>query len=82
MKFAQRGEIVIRLVDEPGRRGVTVVARDAGPGIAISPRRCGTASAPTAASVSGCPAPAGLMDEFDIVSEVGKGTTVTMAKWR
>ena len=33
VKFARRGEIVIRLVDEPGRRGVTVVARDAGPGI-------------------------------------------------
>ena len=34
VKFARRGEIVIRLVDEAGRRGVTVVARDAGPGIA------------------------------------------------
>jgi len=22
------------------------------------------------------------MDEFDIVTEVGKGTTVTMTKWR
>ena len=33
VKFARRGEIVIRMVDEPGRRGVTVVARDAGPGI-------------------------------------------------
>ena len=34
VKFARRGEIVMRIVDEAGRRGVTVVARDAGPGIA------------------------------------------------
>ena len=30
----------------------------------------------------GLPGARRLMDEFDIVSEVGKGTTVTMAKWR
>ena len=32
--FAERGEIVVRLAEEGDRRGVTVVARDAGPGIA------------------------------------------------
>ena len=82
VKFARRGEIVIRLVDEPGRRGVTVVARDAGPGI-------GDITAAVRDGVStyrglglGLPGARRLMDEFDIVSEVGKGTTVTMAKWR
>ena len=29
----------------------------------------------------GLPGSRRLMDEFDIVSEVGKGTTVTMTKW-
>ena len=33
VKFAHRGVIVADVVDEPGRRGITVVARDAGPGI-------------------------------------------------
>ena len=82
VKFARRGEIVIRLVDEPGRRGLTVVARDAGPGI-------GDISAALRDGVSsyrglglGLPGARRLMDEFDIVSEVGRGTTVTMAKWR
>jgi RNA polymerase sigma factor (sigma-70 family) len=82
VKFARRGEIVIRLVDEPGRRGVTVVARDAGPGI-------GDITAAVRDGVStyrglglGLPGARRLMDEFDIVSEVGKGTTVMMAKWR
>ena len=65
-----------------GRRGVTVVARDAGPGI-------GDIAAALRDGVStyrglglGLPGARRLMDEFDIVSEVGKGTTVTMAKWR
>jgi len=82
VKFARRGEIVIRLVDEPGRRGITVVARDRGPGI-------GDIAAALRDGVSsyrglglGLPGARRLMDEFDIVSEVGRGTTVTMAKWR
>ena len=29
----------------------------------------------------GLPGARRLMDEFEIVSEVGKGTTVTMRKW-
>jgi serine/threonine-protein kinase RsbT len=29
----------------------------------------------------GLPGARRLMDEFEIVSEVGKGTTVTMKKW-
>jgi serine/threonine-protein kinase RsbT len=29
----------------------------------------------------GLPGAKWLMDEFDIVSKVGKGTTVTMKKW-
>jgi anti-sigma regulatory factor (Ser/Thr protein kinase) len=29
----------------------------------------------------GLPGARRLMDEFDIVTEVGKGTTVTMTKW-
>ena len=30
----------------------------------------------------GLPGARRLMDEFDVVSEVGRGTTVTMTKWR
>jgi anti-sigma regulatory factor (Ser/Thr protein kinase) len=30
----------------------------------------------------GLPGARRLMDEFDVVSEVGTGTTVTMIKWR
>jgi RNA polymerase sigma factor (sigma-70 family) len=82
VKFAQRGEIVIRIVDEPGHRGVTVVARDAGPGIADLPKAMRDGVSTYRGLGLGLPGARRLMDEFDIVSEVGKGTTVTMAKWR
>ena len=82
VKFAQRGEIVIRMVDEPGRRGVTVVARDAGPGIGDLAEAMRDGVSTYRGLGLGLPGARRLMDEFDIVSEVGKGTTVTMAKWR
>ncbi|WP_457208646.1 sigma-70 family RNA polymerase sigma factor, partial [Nocardioides sp. P5_C9_2] len=34
VKFAERGEVTVSLVSEEGRRGISVVARDVGPGIA------------------------------------------------
>ena len=59
VKFAQRGEIVIRLVDEPGRRGVNVVARDTGPGIADRPKAMRDGVSTTAVWVSGYSVPGG-----------------------
>ena len=82
VKFAQRGEIVVRMVDEPGRHGVTVVARDAGPGIGDLAEAMLDGVSTYRGLGLGLPGARRLMDEFDIVSEVGKGTTVTMSKWR
>jgi serine/threonine-protein kinase RsbT len=82
VKFAQRGEIVIRMVDEPGRCGVTIVARDAGPGIVNVPDAMQDGYSTYRGLGLGLPGARRLMDEFDVASEVGKGTTVTMAKWR
>jgi RNA polymerase sigma factor (sigma-70 family) len=82
VKFARRGEIVIRIVDEAGRRGITVVARDAGPGIGDITGALRDGVSTYRGLGLGLPGARRLMDEFDIVSEVGKGTTVTMAKWR
>jgi len=82
VKFAQRGEIVIRMVDEPGRCGITVVARDSGPGIADVPDAMQDGYSTYRGLGLGLPGARRLMDEFDVASEVGKGTTVTMAKWR
>lgn len=81
VKFARRGEIVARLVEDGDRRGVGVLARDAGPGIIDVAEAMRDGFSTYRGLGMGLGGTRRLMDEFDIVSEVGKGTTVTMTKW-
>jgi RNA polymerase sigma factor (sigma-70 family) len=80
--FADRGEILVSLVAENSREGVTVVARDAGPGIPDLEQALGDGYSGYGGMGLGLPGSRRLMDEFEITSEVDKGTTVTMTKWR
>jgi len=79
--FAKRGEVVVSVVNENERAGVTVVARDVGPGIADLGRAVQDGYSTYGGLGLGLPGARRLMDEFEIVSEAGKGTTVTMTKW-
>ena len=79
--YAERGEILISHVEEDGRRGVLVVARDQGPGIPDIEQAMRDGFSTGKSLGLGLPGAKRLMDEFDIVSEVGRGTTVTMRKW-
>jgi serine/threonine-protein kinase RsbT len=82
VQFAERGEIMVCPVEQGGRAGVMIVARDVGPGIADvrSALQDGYSTYRGGLGL-GLPGSRRLMDEFDIVSEPGKGTTVTMTKW-
>jgi serine/threonine-protein kinase RsbT len=80
--FANRGEILVSLVGENSREGVTVVARDAGPGIPDLEQALRDGYSGYGGMGLGLPGARRLMDEFEITSEVDKGTTVTMTKWR
>jgi RNA polymerase sigma factor (sigma-70 family) len=80
--FADRGEILVSLVGDDGREGVTVVARDSGPGIPDLDRAVQDGYSGYGGMGLGLPGSRRLMDEFEISSEVDKGTTVTMTKWR
>ena len=82
VKFARRGEFTFSIVAEPGRNGLLMTARDSGPGIADLPQALQDGYSTYRGLGIGLPGARRLMDEFDIVTEVGKGTTVTMAKWR
>ena len=80
--YAMTGSIVMTIVEKEGRLGITIVARDTGPGI------------PDLSAALGAGDPAGkrlgiglvgvrrLMDEFEISSAAGQGTSVTVRKWR
>jgi RNA polymerase sigma factor (sigma-70 family) len=82
VQFAERGEIMVCPVEHGGRSGIMIVARDVGPGIpdVRSALRDGYSTYRGGLGL-GLPGSRRLMDEFDIVSEVGKGTTVTMTRW-
>jgi anti-sigma regulatory factor (Ser/Thr protein kinase) len=77
-----QGEIVVRSVDEARRRGLVVIAHDAGPGIPDVEAALRDGYAGRTGLGLGLPGARRLMDEFSIVSEPGRGTTVTMTKWR
>jgi serine/threonine-protein kinase RsbT len=76
------GEIVIAQLTDGRRTGLSVTARDHGPGIpdvAAVLRQDYESDAGLGIGLWGAQR---LMDEVDIVSSPGAGTTVTMKKWR
>jgi len=81
VRFAGDGQIVVELLEKP-RAGLRVVARDTGPGIADVERALADGYSTGQGLGLGLPGARRLMDEFAVVSEVGRGTTVTMTKWR
>lgn len=80
--YAKRGEIVLRRVEEDGRAGIVVVARDEGPGIPDINLAMQTGYSTSGSLGLGLPGVRRLMDEFSIASEAGKGTSVTATKWK
>jgi len=81
VSYAGRGELVLSGIEDSGRRGVLVIARDQGPGIA-DPELALRDGYSTGKSLGmGLPGARRLMDEFELRSLLGAGTTVTMKKW-
>jgi serine/threonine-protein kinase RsbT len=76
------GEIAIDAETAPERTGLLVVARDRGPGIADVRQAMSDGYATGNGLGLGLPGARRLMDDFAIETEVGRGTTVTMRKWR
>ena len=80
--YAQKGEISLGIIERGGKRGVMVVARDEGPGIPDIEQAMRDGFSTGRSLGLGLPGAKRLVDEFEIVSGVGKGTTVTARKWR
>lgn len=81
VSYADNGEILLDLTERDGRRGLLVVARDHGPGISDIDQAMQDGFSTGKSLGLGLPGARRLMDEFEIASELGKGTTVTMRKW-
>ena len=80
--YAKRGRIVLKSIERDGTLGIMVVARDDGPGIPNVARALESGFSTSGGLGLGLPGVKRLTDEFDIVSEVGRGTTVTVKKWK
>ena len=77
-----QGEIELRPVEDESRRGLVVIAHDDGPGIRDVEAALRDGYAGRGGLGLGLPGARRLMDDFDVVSQPGRGTTVTMTKWR
>ncbi len=79
--YAQSGEIVLKLLNHPDKKGIIVIARDEGPGIPDIRKALQDGYSTSRSLGLGLPGVRRLMDEFEIESEMGRGTTVTVRKW-
>ena len=79
--YAGRGEITLEEVSEPPRRGIVVIARDSGPGIADIEQAMQDGYSSGHGLGLGLPGARRLMDDFSIESNVPQGTTIVMKKW-
>lgn len=81
VKYAGRGTVSIRLVRRGDQKGVEIVAADRGPGIA-NPEDALRDGHSTGGSLGyGLGAVNRAMDDLDIVSSPGNGTTVRCRRW-
>lgn len=82
VSYAKHGEIVLATANHFSRPGIMVVARDDGPGIHSIDHALRDGYSTSGSLGLGLPGVRRLMDEFEIVSEVGRGTTITIRKWK
>lgn len=80
--YARSGEILLTSVNDRNRCGIILVAKDQGPGIADIRLAMQSGFSTSGSLGLGLPGTRRLMDEFEISSKIGQGTTVVAKKWR
>jgi serine/threonine-protein kinase RsbT len=78
---AQSGEIVVSRIIQDDKQGISVIAKDKGPGIKDIFKAMLHGYSTGKGQGVGLPGAKRLMDEFEIETRIGVGTTVTMKKW-
>ena len=82
LSYARSGEITLKIVHASSRQAITIIASDSGPGIRDIRQAMRDGFSTSGSLGLGLPGVRRLMDEFEIVSETGHGTTVTVKKWK
>lgn len=79
--YAGKGRIEIEEVEETGVKGIAIYANDEGPGIADVRKAMEDGYTTSAGLGAGLPGAKRLMDEFEIDTEEGRGTSIKIVKW-
>jgi serine/threonine-protein kinase RsbT len=80
--YAKRGEVRIRAERETSRQGILVIAQDKGSGISNIKLALQDGFSTSGSLGLGLPGVKRLVDEFEITSGSGRGTVVTIRKWK
>ncbi|HEX2736090.1 MAG TPA: anti-sigma regulatory factor [Polyangiaceae bacterium] len=81
VNYAGIGTIVLSSVEDQGRSGIMIVAQDHGPGIADIELAMRDGFSTGNSLGVGLPGTKRLVDDFELTSTLGVGTTVTLKKW-
>jgi serine/threonine-protein kinase RsbT len=79
--YAHSGQIILERIEDRDRCGLQIVCEDQGPGIEDLNLVMQDGYSSTQGLGMGLPGTKRLMDDFEIQSQVGRGTTITVCKW-
>jgi serine/threonine-protein kinase RsbT len=80
--YARSGEVELTAVHRFSRTGIQLVASDSGPGIPDINLALRDGYSTSGSLGLGLPGVKRLVDEFECISQVGRGTTVIARKWK
>ncbi|WP_156855990.1 anti-sigma regulatory factor [Oceanobacillus sp. AG] len=79
--YADQGKISYEIIYNNSRTGLCLIAEDEGPGISDISQVMEDGFTTSGGLGAGLPGVKRLMDEFEVYSEIGKGTTIKTVKW-
>lgn len=82
LKYAGTGKVSFSMLEDSVKPGVEFVASDTGPGIADVDQAMSDSFSSSGTLGLGLPGVKRLVDEFNLNSEVGVGTTVVFKVWK
>ena len=82
VSYAIKGEVALKGIQGSNRVGILVIGSDNGPGIPDIRQALRDGFSTSGSLGLGLPGVRRLMDEFEIVSKPGQGTTIGVKKWR
>lgn len=82
LKYAGGGKAIIEIMSKGGNTGVQLTFIDEGPGIKDINQAMQDGFSTGRSLGLGLPGTKRLVNEFNITSEIGKGTTICILKWK